>query len=60
MKAVETFFILFFVAIVGFIVFVSAGAKGGQSGGDQTSTILTGLGSGLTNLGVGLETGTRY
>lgn len=57
MKAVEAFFVGFFTVIALAIVFVQAGRQTNTSGGQQTSTILTGLGAGLGSLGSSLETG---
>lgn len=45
----------FFGAIILFIVFVRAGQKGGQSGGEQTATIVKGFGDAGNKLAAGLE-----
>ena len=47
----------FFGAIITAIVFVQAGRKGGQSGGEQTATIIKASGKGLGDLASGLESG---
>jgi hypothetical protein len=45
----------FFGAIILAIVFVKAGQKGGQSGGEQTATIIRGFGDAGNKLAAGLE-----
>jgi hypothetical protein len=45
----------FFGAIIAVIVFVKAGAKGGQSGGQQTATVMNAGGDALAKVAGGLE-----
>ena len=45
----------FFAAIIAAIVFVKAGSKGGQSGGQQTATVLQAGGGALAQVASGLE-----
>lgn len=59
MKTAELFFVGFFAAVIAGIVFVQAGKSGGQNGGAQTANIIGALGGALTNVGAGLETGSR-
>lgn len=44
-----------FAAVALSIVFVSAGSKGGASGGTQVSQILTAGANGISNMAKGLE-----
>jgi hypothetical protein len=57
MKAVKWALMGFFGVILAVIVFVKAGAGGGQSGGAQTSQIIKTTGSSLATLATSLEGG---
>jgi hypothetical protein len=46
-----------FAAIIAVIVFVKAGKGGGQSGGDQTATIIKSSSGGLASIATALEGG---
>lgn len=56
MKDIARWFVFgFFGAIIAVIVFVKAGNKGGQSGGQQTATIINAGGDAAAKLASGLE-----
>jgi hypothetical protein len=54
-KIAEFFFMGFFFVAGLAVIFVKAGSQGGQSGGEQTSEIFEGAGSGLNSVASGLE-----
>lgn len=51
----EVFFGLFFAAVIASIVFVSAGRRGGRSGGQQTADIINASGTSLSGVANSLE-----
>lgn len=54
-KIAEVFFSLFFLAVIASIIFVSAGRRGGRSGGQQSADIINATGSSLSNVANAVE-----